>query len=96
MTNNRICSAESGLRIRCRDRSLSEDGIDQVFFGQFAPDKLFKEDPRISRRREGFQTKVCHSVLDSLAPEKAFRDRYCSGCCRSSHCFSTYRIRDSR
>ena len=66
----------------------SDDGIDQLFFGQLALDKLFKEVPRISRRREALQTKVCHSVLDGLAPEKALRDSYCSGCCRS--------IQDSR
>lgn len=48
-----------------------------------------------SRRREAFLTKVCHSVLDGLAPEKVFRDSYCSGYCRSSHCFWIYRIRDS-
>ena len=82
MTNNGICSTESRIENRCKDRSSSEDGIDQLFFGQFALDKLFKEEPRISRRREAFQTEVCHSVLDGLAPQKAFRDSYCSGCCR--------------
>jgi hypothetical protein len=67
-----------------------------MFFGQFALNKLSKEEPHISRRREAFQTKVCHSLADGFAPEKAFRDSYCSGCCRSSHCFWTYRFRDSR
>jgi hypothetical protein len=28
---------------RCKDHSSSEDGIDQLFFGHFALDKLFKE-----------------------------------------------------
>jgi hypothetical protein len=37
MTNNRICSTESRIEDRCKDRSSSEDGIDQLFFGQFAP-----------------------------------------------------------
>jgi hypothetical protein len=37
MTNNRICSTESGIEDRCKHCSSSEDGIDQLFFGQFAP-----------------------------------------------------------
>ena len=87
MTKNRICSTESRIEDRCKNRSSSEEGIDQLFFGQFALDKLFKEEPRISSLREAFQTKVRHSVLDGLTPEKAFRDSYCPGCCRNSHCF---------
>lgn len=49
MTNNRICSTESGIEDRCKHRSSSEDGIDQLFFGQFALDKLFKEGAHPSR-----------------------------------------------
>ncbi len=36
MTNNRICSTESRIEDRCKNRSSSEDGIDQLYFGQFA------------------------------------------------------------
>ena len=58
MTNNRTCSTESRIEDRCKGRSSSDDGIDQLFFAQFALDKLFKEAPRISRWREALQTKV--------------------------------------
>ena len=52
MTNNRTCSTESRIEDRCKGRSSSDDGIDQLFFAQFALDKLFKEEPRISRPSE--------------------------------------------
>jgi len=54
---------------RYRDRSSSDDGIDPLFFAQLALDKLFKEEPRIRRRREGLQTKVCHSVHRRLSKD---------------------------
>jgi hypothetical protein len=86
--------AGSGMEDRCKDRSSSatgssDDGIDQRFFDQLAWDKRFKEEPRRSRRRETVQTKVCHSFLDGLAPEKAFRDSYCSGCCHSKRQYTS-------
>ena len=70
--SGQTCFAESRIEDRFRNRSSSEDGIDQLLFGQIALDKLLKEELRIGSGGEAFQAKIRYRVLDSLAPEKAF------------------------
>jgi len=66
MTNNRICSTESEIEDRCKHRSSSEDGIDQLFFGQFVLDKLFKG---------AAHQQAARGLPDEVLPQRSRRPR---------------------
>jgi len=69
--SGQICFAESQIEDRCRDRSSSEDSIQQLFVGQITLDKPFEEEPRIGRGSETLQTEIRNRVFHRFAPEKA-------------------------
>jgi hypothetical protein len=70
--SNQTCFAEARIEDRCRDRSSSKDGTDQLIFSQITLDKVLKEEPSIISGCEAFQTEIRDRVLHGLAPEKAF------------------------
>jgi hypothetical protein len=44
------------------------------------PGQTFQRGAAHQQAARGLPAKVSHSLVDGLAPEKAFRDSYCSGC----------------
>jgi hypothetical protein len=66
--SNQTCFAVSRIQDRCRDRSSSEDGTDQLIFSQFTLDKMFEQQSRIGSGSETLQPEVRDCVLDGFAP----------------------------